>query len=58
MKLFAREKMLLQHSFLRYQTDSYFPEHILALEVDEKGHIGRYEKRNRKIRSNKKELRC
>ena len=34
MKIFASEKILLQH----YKIDLYFPEHKLAIEVDEKGH--------------------
>ena len=31
--------MLLHNSVLSYQIDLYFPEHKLAIEVDEKGHI-------------------
>ena len=34
MKLFAREKVLLQHSVLSYQIDLYFLKHKLAIEVD------------------------
>ena len=37
-KLFAKEEMLLQHSVLDYKIYLHFPKHILALEVDEKGH--------------------
>ena len=40
-KLFSNEKLLLQHSVLGYKIDLYFPEHKLALEVDEKGHTDR-----------------
>ena len=32
------KKILLQHSILSYKIDLYFPEHKLAIEVDEKGH--------------------
>ena len=41
MKIFASQKILLQHSVLGYKIDLYFPEHILAIEVDEKGHKDR-----------------
>ena len=41
-KLFSNEKILRQHSVLSYKIDLYFPEHKLALEVDEKGHTDRY----------------
>ena len=44
----AREEILSQHSVLRYQIDLYFPEHKLAIEVDEKGHIDRDEKQKKK----------
>ena len=36
MKAFSNEKTP-QHSVLSYQIDLYFPEHKLAIEVDEKG---------------------
>ena len=36
MKVFAREKMLLQHSTLSYRIDLYFPRHRLTIEFDEK----------------------
>ena len=32
---------MLQHSVLSYEIDLYFPEHKLAIEVDEKGHTDR-----------------
>ena len=38
MKLFAKEKILLQYFILNYKIDLYFPRHKLAIEVDEKGH--------------------
>ena len=37
-KLFSNEKILLKHSVLGYKIDLYFPEHKLAIEVDERGH--------------------
>ena len=36
MKIYASEKILLQHSVLSYRTDLHFPEHKLAINVDEK----------------------
>ena len=36
MKVLATEKILLQHLVLGYRIDLYFPEHKLAIEVDEK----------------------
>ena len=42
MKIFSNEKTLPQHSVLSYQIDLYFPEHKLAIEVDEKVHEDRY----------------
>ena len=44
-KLFSNEKILLQHSVLDYKIDLYFPKHILVIEVDEKGHTDRDEKK-------------
>ena len=44
-KAFSNEKILLQHSVLSYQIDFQFSEHKLAIEVDEKGHTNRDEKR-------------
>ena len=40
-QLFAKEEVLLQHSVLGYRIDLYFPEHKLAIEVDEKRHEDR-----------------
>ena len=37
--LFAAEKVILPHNVLGYRIDAYFPEHKLAIEVDEQGHI-------------------
>ena len=44
-KEFSNEKILLQYSVLDYQIDLYFLERKLAIEVDEKGHTDRDEKR-------------
>ena len=52
-KAFSNEKILLQHPVLNYQIDLYFPEHKLAIEVDEKGHTDRDEKK-RKMKEKKK----
>ena len=43
-KVFSNEKILLQHSVLNYQTDLFFSEHKLAIEVDERGHTDRDER--------------
>ena len=39
MKVFAKEKIILQHKGLNYYTDLYFIEYELAVEIDEKGHL-------------------
>ena len=52
-KAFSNEKILLQHPVLNYQIDLYFPECKLAIEVDEKGHTDRGEKK-RKMKEKKK----
>ena len=44
-KLFSNEKILVQHSVLNYQIDLYFSKHKLAIEVNEKGHTDRDEKK-------------
>ena len=57
MKIFASEKILLQH----YKIDLYFPEHKLAIEVDEKGHKDisiDHEIKLKKQKAIKKELDC
>ena len=36
------------NTLLGYQVDLYFPKHNLAIEVDEKGHIDRDEKKEMK----------
>ena len=38
MKIFLKQKILLQHSVLSYRNDLYFPKLKLLIEVDEKGH--------------------
>ena len=54
-KEFSNEKILLQYSVLDYQIDLYFLERKLAIEVDEKGHTDRDEKReNEREGKNKK----
>ena len=56
MKTFSNEKALPQYSVLSYRIDLYFPEHKLAIEVDEKGRNIDYEiKRQKAI---EKELGC
>ena len=52
MKAFAKEEIKLQHSVLNYYIDLYFPEHRLAVEIDEKGHLDR-NKNKEKERENK-----
>ena len=41
MKIFSSEKRLLQHSVLGYNFDLYFPQHKLAIEIDEQRHKDR-----------------
>ena len=40
-RILASEKILLQRSVLSYRIDLYFPKHILAIEVHEKGYADR-----------------
>ena len=47
-KTFSNKKILPEHSILSYQIDLYIPKHKLAIEVDEKGHTNRDEKRKQK----------
>ena len=46
-KAFSNEKRLLQHSVLNYQIDLYFSEQKFAIEVGEKGHTDRDEKKRK-----------
>ena len=48
------KKMLPQNSVLSYKTDLYFPQHKLAIEVDEKGHIDRDEEKRQKDKKQQK----
>ena len=59
-KTFSNEKILPQHFALSYQIDLYFPKHKLAIEVDEKGHTDRDERKKTKQKKKlkKKELGC
>ena len=57
-RVFSNEKILLQHSVLNYQIDLYFSKQKLAVEVDEKGHTDRDEKKNESEEKIKKELGC
>ena len=41
MRVFSVEKILLQYYVLGYKIDAYFPEHKLAIEIDELGHKDR-----------------
>ena len=43
--VFSNEKILQQHSVLNYEIDLYFSQHKLAIEVDEKGHTDKDEKK-------------
>ena len=47
-KTFSSKKILPQYSVLDYQIDLYFLEHKSAIEVDEKGHTDRDEKKKSK----------
>ena len=41
-KLFPNENILEEYFALHYRTDFTFKKHMLAVEIDEKGHIDRY----------------
>ena len=41
MKVFSMERVLFEYDVLGYQIDAYFPEHKLAIEIDELGHTDR-----------------
>ena len=60
-KLLARKIMLSQHSIIRYHIDFYFPKYK-AIELDKKRSkkvtLTEWTKRNKKTRSNKKNLGC
>ena len=48
LKTFSAEKIKLQHKILkneRIRSDMYFSEHDFAVEIDEKGHIDRNQKK-------------
>ena len=51
MKAFTGKKILLQHYVLGYQTELYYSEFKLAIEVDEKGH--RYRNKYKEIERQK-----
>ena len=52
-QVFANEKIKPQHFVLnKYYIDYYFPEHRLAVEIDEKAHLDRNEDKDKK-RENK-----
>ena len=55
MKVFAKEEIKLQHSVLNYYIDLYFPEHRLAVEIDEKGHLDRNKNKEKERENNIKE---
>ena len=59
MKTFKKHNIQTQYSVLMYKIDVYFPDHKLAIEIDEKGHTDR-NKRRKKERQNalEKELSC
>ena len=40
-RLFAAEKIILQHNVLGYRIDAYFPKYKLSIEVDGQGHNDR-----------------
>ena len=52
-QVFANEKIKPQHFVLnKYYIDYYFPEHRLAVEIDEKAHLDRNKDKDKK-RENK-----
>ena len=58
-RLFAAEKIILQHNVLGYRIDAYFPKYKLSIEVDGQGHNDRdidYEIEGQKVIE--KELGC
>ena len=58
--VFSNEKTLQQHFVLNNEIDLYFSQHKLAIEVDEKGHTDKDEKKkdNEREEKIKKELPC
>ena len=58
--MFANEKRKPQHFVLnKHYIDYYFPEHKLAVEIDERTHLDRNEDKNRKREKEiKEELDC
>ena len=52
-KTFSNEKVLPEYSILDNQIDLYFLEHKLAIEVDEKEHTDR-DQRKKKMKEKKK----
>ena len=58
--MFTNEKIKPQHFLLnKYYIDFYFPEHKLAVEVDEKAHLDRNEDKDKKGEKEiKEELDC
>ena len=50
-KLFLNEELIEEYSALHCRTDFTFKKHMLVVEIDEKGHVGRdpdYEKKRQK----------
>ena len=58
-EVLLNEKILPQYSVLNYKIDLYFSERKLVIEVDDKGHTDRDEKKeNEREEKIKKELGC
>ena len=59
-QVFVNERIKPQHFVLnKYYIDYYFPEHKLAVEIDEKAHLDRDEDKEKKREKEvKEELNC
>ena len=59
MKVFAKEKIKLQHSALNYYIDLYFSKYRFAVEIDQKVQLDRGENKEKERKNKIKEtLKC
>ena len=57
--MFTKEKIKSQHSVLGCYIGLYFPKYTLAVEIEEKGHLGRDENKEKERENKIKEaLKC
>ena len=59
MEVFGKENIKLQHFVLGRHIELYFPKYILAVEIDEEGHLDRNENNEKQREDKRKEtLEC